>query len=234
LYNHKKIIAFSFAGGNKYSYNNLFPVDYHVSLLEYPGRGVRVKEELITEIESLVDDLFFIIQEEITSFDNYIIYGHSMGALIGFLVCKKIEIFNLKRPDKLIVSGKKAPIFLRDKLFSNLPNKDFWNEVSKLGGIPEELSNHPELLEYFIPILKADFKCVENYQYDKNAPKLTIPIDVFYGSDEEITKAEAEAWQEETTANVNVTELTGNHFFIFEHKEFFIKYFKGFQLNATI
>ena len=100
--------------------------------------------------------------------------------------------------------------------------------------VPEELNNHAELIEYFTPILKTDFRCIENYKYDKNTPKLSIPIDVFYGSDEDITRIKAEAWQEETIANVNVTELEGNHFFIFDQKDFFAEYFKTLQLNATI
>jgi surfactin synthase thioesterase subunit len=140
----------------------------------------------------------------------------------------------LKKPIKLVVNGKNAPIQARENMLTHLPNDLFWKEVYKLGGIPEEINNHPELLEYFTPILKADFCCTENYQYDKNSSKLTTPIDVFHGSDEEITQAEAEAWQEETTANVNVTELKGNHFFIFEHKYFFVEYFKNLQLDATI
>ena len=225
-----KIIAIPFAGGNKYSFNNFIKS----LVLENPGRGLRIKEDLIENIYELINDLLPQFQKEIDACDDYIIYGHSMGALVGYLICKEIEKQGLKPPVKLVVTGAKAPKYSKEKTLSNLSNESFWKEISKLGGIPKELNNHPELIEYFTPILKADFKCIENYQYDKNSSKLTIPIDVFYGSDEEITQAEAEAWQEETAANVNVTELKGNHFFIFEHKDFFVEYFKNLQLNATI
>ena len=157
-----------------------------------------------------------------------------MGALVGYLFCVELEKLKLKLPRRLIVSGAKSPKYCREKILSNLPDKVFWEEVCKLGGIPEELNNHAELIEYFTPILKTDFRCIENYKYDKNTPKLSIPIDVFYGSDEDITRIKAEAWQEETIANVNVTELEGNHFFIFDQKDFFAEYFKTLQLNATI
>lgn len=182
----------------------------------------------------LIEDLLPNFKNEINPCDDYIVYGHSMGALVGYLICLEIEKLGLKPPVKLVVSGAKAPKFTREKILSNLTNGDFWNEVATLGGIPEELNNPPELIEYFTPILKADFKCIESYQHDKNLPKLKIPIDVFYGSDEEITQEDTEAWHEETNSNVNVTQLKGNHFFIFDNKEFFTDYFKKTQLNATI
>jgi external thioesterase TEII len=116
-----------------------------------------------------------------------------MGALIGYLICIKIESSGLKLPVKLIVSERKASRLFKSNVLSNLPDKEFWDEVSKLGGIPEATKNHPELIEYFTPILKADFLCIEKYKYVENSSKITIPIDVFYGSDENITQKEAEA-----------------------------------------
>jgi len=228
------IFVFPFAGGSKYSFNNYYPLISKVILLEYPGRGLRIKEDLKENINELISDLLTQFKKEINSYENYIIYGHSMGALVGYLICTELEKSGLKLPVKLIVSGAKPPKYCREKILSNLLDKVFWEEVSKLGGIPKELNNHPELIEYFTPILKADFKCIENYKYNENLIKLTIPIDVFYGSDEGITQEEAEAWQEETTGNITVTKLKGNHFFIFDHKDFFSKYFKTIELNATI
>lgn len=230
----KKVIIFPFAGGNKYSFNDFFYLTNNVSILEYPGRALRIKENLIENINELISDLLPQLKKEINSCDDYIIYGHSMGALVGYLICMEIEKQDIRLPIKLIVSGAKSPKYSREKILSNLKDENFWNEVIKLGGIPDELNNHPELIEYFTPILKADFKCIENYKYNKKSPKLTIPIDVFYGSGEEITQTEAEAWQEETTDNVTVTELKGNHFFIFDHIDFFTNYFKNLKLNGAI
>lgn len=221
-----KIIIFPFAGGNTYSFKNYFPLNNNVCTIEYTGRGLRIEENLIENINTLISDLLPKVKKEINSCDNYIIYGHSMGALVGYLMCKEIQKLGLKSPIKLVVSGRKAPKYSRDMILSDLPDLDFWKEVSKLGGIPEELNKYPELIEYFTPILKADFKCIENYQYNENLPKLPIPIDVLYGSDEEITQEEAEAWKEETIANVSVKELKGNHFFIFEHKKILQKLLK--------
>jgi len=232
-----KVIIFPFAGGNKYSFNylkdNLSIENIELIVIEYPGRGDRINEPLKNSIKEILKYTLKQVIPEITK-ENYIIYGHSMGALIGYLICQKIQELNLSMPNKLVVSGKKTPAIKKEERLSDLPDNQFWKEVTKLGGIPEEIEKHPDLIKYFTPILKADFSCIENYQYNQHSPKLTIPIDVFYGSEEEIKQEEAEAWQEETTGVVNVTKLKGNHFFIFNHKEFFIEYFKNLQLNATI
>jgi len=227
-----KVIAFPYAGGNQYSFSTFFSKNINIEVVEYPGRGQKSNISAITNIDSLIEVLSFEIFKNILLCNQYVIYGHSMGALIGYLICKEIERLGVKKPLKLIVSGKKAPKFKTEKVFHVLQDNKFLNKVVGLGGIPIEIFNYPEFMDYYIPILKSDFECVEKYEYDSETSKLTIPIDVFYGSEEDITEEEAQAWQEETTGKVTVTKLIGNHFFIFEYKDFFTNYFN--QLNATV
>lgn len=202
----KKIIALPFGGGNKFSYNKLYN---NVNTIEY----TRYEQYFINDI---IEEISKINME-------YFIYGHSMGGLIGYLVCQKLQEENLPMPKKLIVSGKKAPNVPRKKNISHLSDNEFWNKILALGGVPNEMQNYPELIEYYLPILKHDFKLVESYQYEKK-PKLNIPIDVFYGS-KEATEEEMRGWQDETTEEVTITKLPGNHFFIFDYMEYFRNYF---------
>ncbi|MCS4470411.1 hypothetical protein JQ036_04690 [Clostridium botulinum] len=44
----------------------------------------------------------------------------------------------------------------------------------ELGGTPEELSNNKELLDIFIPIIRNDFKILENYNYEKKKIRLSV------------------------------------------------------------
>ncbi len=218
-----RIIAFTHAGGNKFSFQMFSKRFNDFSTIEYRRRELRIKESSSLDIKELLDDLLKHVKKEINSCDDYIIYGHSMGALMGYLICQKIEELALQKPLKLVVSGKKAPFVEREKI-SHLPDKIFWEEIIKLGGVPDELQDYPELVDYYTPILKADFRIVENYKYIKKE-KLTIPIDVFYGS-EEATKEEMNGWKDETTSEVTITQMEGNHFFIFDHVDFFTNYFK--------
>lgn len=225
-----KIVAFHFAGGNRYSFQKFSKNLSDFVVIEYPGRGMEFKEKLLSDINLLVENLISKVKEEINLCDDYMIYGHSMGALVGYLICRRIQELGLKRPLRLIVSGRKSPSVKRKIILSHLPDNMFWEEVIKLGGIADELQNHSELMEFYVPILKADFKAIENYDHIKTE-KLNLPIDVFYGRDEDIEENEVMEWKNESTGNVSITILEGNHFFIFNNEDFFINYFNNLKKN---
>jgi external thioesterase TEII len=233
--NNVKVIAFPFAGGSKYSFHNIFKDLPQVNVIEYPGRGRRMNEKLMDNIDLLIEDLLLAVKDQINNCEEYIIYGHSMGALIGYLICHKIRDLGMTPPVKLVVSGRKPPLIARKKDLSHLPDNLFWEEVIKLGGIPDELQHHPELMEFYIPILKSDFKIIENYNHVE-LEKLNLPIDVFYGTEEDITEEEIIQWKNESTEKVTIKSLEGNHFFIFNNENYFTNYFNDLnkKLNLSI
>lgn len=212
-----KIVSFHFAGGNQYSFNKIFQYFKDYTSFELKRHTGVLEEE--------VEDFVSILKDLLTEDTCYVMYGHSMGALLSYLICQKLQKEQLPLPKKLIVSGKKAPNIPRDKKIAHLSDEDFLNEIIDLGGTSQELKNYPELVDYYLPILRHDFTLVENYQYEKNV-LLNIPIDVFYGS-KEATEEEMSGWNNETTQKVNITSLPGNHFFIFDHVEYFRAYFKN-------
>lgn len=212
-----KFFLIHFAGGNKYSFKRIFR-DSRFKTLEIN------RENENANIGEIVDDLisknFSQLNEE-----PFCIYGHSMGGLLAYLLCQKLQERKLPMPERLIVSGKMPPAMPRKKLIAHLSDQEFWDEVVDLGGMPDEIKDYPELIEYYLPILRFDFKLVEDYKYE-HKPKLAIPIDVFYGS-EEATPDEMKDWKNESLFQVKIKELEGNHFFIFNHTEFLKNYFNS-------
>lgn len=222
------LVLLHFAGGSSYSYNFIkeqFSNNKHFSTLELPGRGKRFDHRKVNTYQEAVEDYLDQIKKSIFDSGPYIIYGHSMGALLGYLICQKLQEEKLPMPEKLVVSGKKSPNIPRENKIAHLPDEEFWNQIIALGGIPDEMKNSPELIEYYLPILRHDLKLTESYQYQKK-PKLNIPIDVFYGS-EEAHEDDLAGWRDETTHEVTITQLEGNHFFIFKHVDFFTNYFRN-------
>lgn len=211
------IIALPFAGGNIYSYNNFelltVPKYYNIDRSKYN----------ITDIHILVDHLIEEILMLISEAENYYLYGHSMGGLLAFLVCRKLQERKIRLPKKLIVSGRKAPEFVKIEKLSQLSDEAFIESLIPLGGIPSELLQNKEVLDFFLPIIKHDFRILESYNYEP-ATTLDIPIDVFYGSSE-AEESEMAGWNKETTGKVHITKLKGNHFFIYDFKEYFKEYF---------
>ena len=218
-----KFFLFHFAGGSSFSYDYLRKIPgIDITALELPSRGKRIKEALLTDLNDAVQDYYNQIIKN-TNGNDYVIYGHSMGALLGYLVCHKIQENNLPLPSKLIVSGRKAPSIVRDRNIAKLPDNKFLKEVYDLGGMPDEIKNYPELVNFFLPILKSDFALIESYVHEKR-DKLKVPIDVFFGSSEAYD-FEMDGWIEESSQLVNITKLEGNHFFIYDHQNYFKNYF---------
>ncbi len=60
----------------------------------------------------------------------------------------------------------------------------------ELGGTPEELSNNKELLDIFIPIIRNDFKILENYNYEKKEDKIECDVSILNGKQDSINLEE--------------------------------------------
>jgi surfactin synthase thioesterase subunit len=231
-----KLIALPFAGGSRHSYNYL-KKELKGSGIELIGIGYfdKIKNNIhhkktISEVADLVLEMIL----NIVTNETYVLYGHSMGALVGYELCKKIAQKKLPQPVKLVVSGRNAPCHSKNYKTYTLKSKDFWKALEYLGGLPEELLEEESIRAMLEPGLKKDFECVETYQYQKSE-KLTIPIDVFYGTKEGISAKNIHDWSLETHGHVKITQLSGNHFFIFDHTAYFVQYFQSiFKLNATI
>jgi external thioesterase TEII len=218
-----KVIAFPFAGGNKHSFdflkNILSRAGISLVVIEYPGRGTRFSEGLRTSLEDIVNDAAVQLDKVIDK-GEYLVYGHSMGALVGYLICRHLESNALRKPKKLIVSGRQSPSCKgRQEKWSDLPCQEFWKKIEDLGGLPDELIKAKELRDFFEPTLRADIGALENYNYTPDG-SLTIPIDVFYGSEEGFKDySEIGKWQEMTSRPTTVYEKQGGHFFIYKHAD---------------
>jgi len=212
------LLAFPFAGGSRYSYNEFkkhVPDFLNFVPIDLPGRGSRITEMLLSDITAIIQDALEQVKSHLYS--PYAIYGHSMGAVVSYLLILEIKRHNLPPPLHLYVSGRGAPSIIDEESPSyDLPKEQFKDRLIELGGSPKEVLENDMLFDFFEGILRADFKAIENYQY-RNEPAVDIPIDVFYGSDDEVTKDEAEQWNVHSTKTVTVTVYDGDHFFIFDH-----------------
>ncbi|REG91602.1 thioesterase II family protein [Flavobacterium aquicola] len=225
---NNKVIALPFAGGNKYSFNGIekhVPKKIDWITLELPGRGSRFKESLLDRIDHMVDDLLSQMIPHIHD-ENYIIYGHSLGTLLGYELAKKITEKKMNKPMALFFTGRGAPGFNRfDNKKSILPSPLFWEEVNKIGGLPKEILECKELLDLYYPIMISDFKAIEDYDYLPMEVPFTFPIHIFMGKDEigigneKTSLSGMKAWQTETSDNCTFELLEGDHFFIFKHAE---------------
>lgn len=213
------VFCLPYAGGNKYSYRELkrqAPAFLNFILLEYPGRGARMGEPLITDIHIIVDDLFAQIKDSIRN-EDYALYGHSMGGLIAYLLTVKITEHKLKQPLHLFITGTSGPsaISRGEKKRFQMAQDEFFKEIKNFGGMPDEILENDELLLYFEPILRSDFQASESYIHESH-PALNVPITVITGTGENFEAGDVEIWQKESLHKVDFKRLPGKHFFIFD------------------
>ncbi|WP_440880417.1 thioesterase II family protein [Tenacibaculum sp. C7A-26P2] len=222
-----KIIALPFAGGNKYSFKKLekfLPNSVAWITLELPGRGGRFDQPILEDINLMVSDLFEQIKLYVSE-DEYMIYGHSMGTVLGYELTKLLVKLKYKLPQCLFFTGRGAPGVHEMDRRSILPKNKFWVRVKNMGGLPKEILEHEELLELFYPILKADFKALENYQFIPMHTPLPMPIFINIGADEvgdtidKISMEAIEAWKKETLFPQKTEFIPGDHFFILTYPE---------------
>ncbi len=233
-----KIIALPFAGGSKFSFKNLenhIPNSLEWITLELPGRGNRFNEPILESIDTMVNDLLGQIESHIAN-ETYMIYGHSLGTVLGYELTKKLMAANSKLPQCLYFTGRGAPGTQKMERRSELPKDKFWKRVEELGGLPKEILQHEELLELYYPILKADFKALEDYSFTSIDAPFEIPIYVCIGEDEigeeedKISITSLKAWNNLTKFPQEIAVIPGDHFFILERsKEVSSRIMNAFQ-----
>jgi surfactin synthase thioesterase subunit len=215
------LFCFPFAGGNRYSYREYeqhAPPHLKIIPMEYPGRGARVKEPFILDMDVLVDKLYHEMRSSIGD-DDYALYGHSMGGLVAFFLSKKLIANHYKPPLHIFVTGTSGPgSFAGHSKKYLLEKKAFIEEIKKLEGCPEEILQHDELLDYFEPILRADFQVSETFSYTQEQP-IEVPMTVITGTEEDMDIEDISLWQQETTHPVEFRKLPGKHFFIFKYPQ---------------
>ena len=136
----KGLFLIPYAGGSRYSLRYISDnIDKNIEVinLELPGRGNRSDQELLQDIESMVEDLFTQIISRLNTFDEYYLFGHSLGALLCYLVSIKVIKNKIMTPSHIFISGRKAPSAKEGKKKLHLlPEKEFRKKLMEIGGCP--------------------------------------------------------------------------------------------------
>ncbi|OQP54220.1 hypothetical protein A4H97_22240 [Niastella yeongjuensis] len=212
-----RLCLLHFAGGNCYSFQFLTPLlkDFEVWPLELPGRGKRITEPLLKDFDHAVEDLFYQINRQQTAAD-LVLYGHSLGAYLAFGLAQRFEESG-KPAACLLVSGNAGPGAREPKNRYLMKRSDFIEELKLLGGIPQAFLDNEDLIDFFEPILRADFELAERNEL-ANATPIDAPIFAMMGSmEEEVTKIAN--WKRFTHTRFDHEILEGDHFFINRHAQ---------------
>lgn len=184
--------------------------------VQLPGRENRLRETPVADLPSLLAELLPAIEPWLNK--PFVLFGHSMGALIAFELCRALRAANLPLPKHLFVSAFRSPDFPNpNQELHRLPDRYIIDNIRQYGGTPEAVLDNAELMAMFLPTLRADFALHETYHYQPQAP-LPCPITAFSGTQDLIVKpVYMQNWRHQTTATFEQVLYPGDHFFL--HKQ---------------
>jgi medium-chain acyl-[acyl-carrier-protein] hydrolase len=138
-----------------------------------------------------------------------------MGALVGFQLARQLRTNQQPTPIHLVISGRRAPqIPDRNPLLHALPEDEFLAELRRFDGTPKQVLESAELMQLFLPTIRADIAICDTYPYVEESP-LDCSISTFGGQDDsEATREHLEGWKTQTSSQFSLQILPGNHFFL--------------------
>lgn len=229
-----RLVCLPHAGGSASFY---FPVSRALSpsvevlAVQYPGRQDRRSEPCI-------DDLPTLARHVLGALDGWLdrpiaLFGHSMGATVGFELACMLEQERGLPVAWLFASARRAPSMQRTERIHLENDAGLIAELRRLSGTDGSVLGDEEMLQMVLPATRADYRAAEMYEY-KARPSLTCPITVFVGDDDpKVTVDEARAWRDHTTGAFEFQVFDGGHFYLTSHQSKVLKLMAD-QLQSAV
>jgi surfactin synthase thioesterase subunit len=212
-----RIFCFPHAGGSPRAFLDWqagLADDAEIAAVCRPGREHRAAEPA-PAINELIDGAAAAIAA-VTERDGRpcYLFGHSLGALVAFEVCRRLT--GPAAPRHFIASGCSAPSLLpsqRVKHIATLTGAEFAEAIGFFGGLSPEVVADPELRDLLLPGLIADFRMAVGYRY-RAGPRLAVPATLVAGRDDpHVRQAQIAPWDQEFTWAPDRHWLDGGHFY---------------------
>jgi medium-chain acyl-[acyl-carrier-protein] hydrolase len=214
-----RLVCFPFAGAGASAFagwqSSLEGIE--VVGVRLPGREIRLREQRFRDARRAAFSLADAIVQQIEP--PFEFFGHSMGALLAYEVCRELERRGAALPRQLIVSARSAPQIPVTSRLYQLADAALLDVIQSYGGTPSDVIDSDYFRRYFLSMIRDDFEMVENYEYNP-APPLNLPI-VALAAEEDLVAPLSNVlrWSEATALGFCIHRFPGGHFFIQEERE---------------
>lgn len=210
-----RLFCFPYAGASAHNYfrwQSFMPADVELWAAELPGRGGRRAEPFATHIDDLAEQLVDDLDGKLDT--PFVFFGHSMGAILAFLCTRMLERRKGAMPAHLIVSARAAPHRPNPHaLVPIMPDDQLIELLRAHGGTALQILAEPELMELFLPIIRADYRLLATHVFKEELP-LRCPITAIGGAADTVDAAALKDWLHHTSNAFELKMFDGGHFFI--------------------
>jgi medium-chain acyl-[acyl-carrier-protein] hydrolase len=208
------VYAFPQAGGGCSTFAalaDLLAPDAAVWGLNLPGRQARFLEPPRTALDPLLDEL----AADLAPRGRPVLFGYCSGALLAFLLARRLRRDGLAQPASIIIASYPAPDRAAPpKALHTLGGTEFWQEILSYGGVPDRVAGQPDFREIFEVALRADYELLAGYEYT-DEPPLDVPITVLTGdADPVLQPADIEGWRKHTTGAFRTVRVPAGHWLL--------------------
>jgi surfactin synthase thioesterase subunit len=217
-----RILCLPPAGGGAHLYRHWprrLPRHIGVVAVELPGHGSRVAEPPLHSITELLADGLCTEVETLLDLPM-VVFGHSMGAVVGFDLCRALRRALGWRPAGLVVAGCDAPDTLVHKDYaSQMTDAGITGFLRSRGGTPEAILGKEEYLAMLRPVIRADLTALAG-RLPAAEPPLACPVRVYQGrEDPSVSPERLYGWAVEGDGDFAICSFPGGHFFVQESVE---------------
>lgn len=215
-----RLFCFPYSGGSAAAFQPweaLLPDDIELVAIRLPGHSGRLSESLLTSVAEMADSLVPAITAWLDR--PYLVYGHSLGAVVAFELLHALEARRLPLPHHFYCAARRAPHAPpRIGPIHEYPPEQFTSELRRLKGTPELLLADASLMEFFVPILRADLKAAYLYHREPDV-KLGCSASAFCGSrDHVVVQEDMAGWCEHFNEPPAFRVFDGGHFFLDDNR----------------
>ena len=217
----KLLFAFPYAGGTSMSFMAWeWPEDTEFRPLEYPGHGLRHREELPDTIQEMgADAAAHILQHTDGGRRPFSVFAHSMGAIIAWYAVRELQKQDIL-PEAMFISCMRVPAHftINNGLWLDTEEKvmEYLRDEAR---ISERVMQSKSFKTRFFPPILHDFFLFGTYEYTDDGTPVPVPIHTYAASQDNLCDPEAvRDWKSLTTAQFSYRLFDGSHFY-FEEKE---------------